>query len=54
MTKHEEELRRELRETRDHLIKAIELSRHYGINWQLTQAFTPIENAYVWFVQEHQ
>jgi DNA-binding XRE family transcriptional regulator len=53
MTAEERELRKELRLTREHLIRAIELSKHYDIHRKLEQAFIKIENAHVWFEQEH-
>jgi hypothetical protein len=53
MTRQEQRLRRELEVTREHLIKVLKLARRYGIYPQLNKAFIQIENAYVWFSQEH-
>jgi hypothetical protein len=53
MTAEERELSKELRLTREHLIKALALSKRYGIHHKLEQAFVEIENAHVWFEQTH-
>jgi len=53
MTEAERELAKELRKTRKHLVKALKLSKEYGIHGKLEKAFTHIENAHVWFLQTH-
>jgi hypothetical protein len=54
MTDRERELSKRLHKARQAIIEAVEwCPEYYGIKSQLEEAFTKIENAYVWYETTH-